>query len=151
MAQILRGEVKAAELPLIRVVRDGDGRLFSLDNRRLFCFRECHVGKIAVELIPNVASTDWGEDVGGGANEEYRAKRFGPDNGTKCDGTALELKPANGSKSALASVAACLPCEICGTTATERLRRFAWVKGSKHAVPANGCDGCAKLIKFAKK
>ena len=50
-----------------------DGRLFSLDNRRLYCFQECGVRWINVEM----AETREGE-----VNEEYLCKRFGSGNGT---------------------------------------------------------------------
>ena len=71
--EILSGQLDPASLPLLRVVKAQDGRLFSLDNRRLYCFQACGVRWINVEM----AETREGE-----VNEEYLCKRFGSGNGT---------------------------------------------------------------------
>ena len=49
----------------------------------------------------------------------------------------LVLKPAGASKSALASVAAMLPCPSCDASAKERLEQAYFVKGSKQVIGAN--------------
>ena len=99
-----------------------DGRLFSLDNRRLYCFQECGVRWINVEM----AETREGE-----VNEEYLCKRFGSGNGTTSQaiiliyldiilfhfktsqGLVLKMKPVDSGKNALAAVAALMPCSAC--------------------------------------
>ena len=152
MREILTGALPPQSLPLLRCVRSPDGVLYSLDNRRLYCFRECGVGQLRVELIEN-------DD---GANQEFWCKRFGIDNGTTSQGRALKLKadPAGGKRSA-AMVAALLPCGACGAAAVQRLRRAVFEKGSKFAtLPPGGADGggggggcaaCVQLLKLLKR
>ena len=107
MREILSGQLDPASLPLLRVVKAEDGRLFSLDNRRLYCFRECGVIWINVEM----ADTKDGGEV----NEEYMCKRFGSSNGTTSQGLVLKMKPVDGGKNAMAAVAAVMPCPVCNT------------------------------------
>ena len=153
MREILTGVLPPQSLPLLRCVRSPEGVLYSLDNRRLYCFRECGVGQLRVELIEN-------DD---GANQEFWCKRFGIDNGTTSQGRALKLKadPAGGKRSA-AMVAALLPCGACGAAAVQRLRRAVFEKGNKFAtLPPGGADGgggggggctaCVQLLKLLKR
>ena len=76
-----QGALKPADLPLLRAVRSPDGRLWSLDNRRLFCFKECGVRWIHVEVLPDDTATS-----GAGLSLEFTAKRFGSGNGTSSQG-----------------------------------------------------------------
>ena len=101
MREILSGQLDPASLPLLRVVKAEDGRLFSLDNRRLYCFRECGVRWINVEMADT--------------KEEYMCKRFGNSNGTTSQGLVLKMKPVDGGKNAMAAVAAVMPCPACNT------------------------------------
>lgn len=146
--EIVTGQLEPASLPLLRVVRAEDG-LFSLDNRRLYCFRECNrlIGRIDVELV---------EVSDAGIAEEYKSKRYGMGNGTTSQGTVLRIKPddTGNTKNALAATAALQPCTLCGSSAMERLRQVQFVKGSKKAI-LNGdsaaCGECLKLVSFCKK
>ena len=117
MREILSGQLDPASLPLLRVVKAEDGRLFSLDNRRLYCFQECGVGWINVEM----ADTK-GEE--GEVNEEYMCKRFGNGNGTTSQGLVLKMKPVDGGKTAMAAVAAIMPCPACNTGLTIKKHRM---------------------------
>ena len=116
MREILSGQLDPASLPLLRVVKAEDGRLFSLDNRRLYCFRECGVRWINVEMA------DTKEE--GEVNEEYMCKRFGNSNGTTSQGLVLKMKPVDGGKNAMAAVAAIMPCPACNTGLTIKKHRM---------------------------
>jgi len=144
MREILSGQLDPASLPLLRVVKAEDGRLFSLDNRRLYCFQECGVGWINVEMTDTK-----GEE--GEVNEEYMCKRFGNSNGTTSQGLVLKMKPVDGGKNAMAAVAAIMPCPACNTGAVQRLRQVRFVKGSKRAALPYDCDQCSKLVRFCKR
>jgi len=140
--EILSGELDPASLPLLRVVKAQDGRLFSLDNRRLYCFQECGVRWINVEM----AETREGE-----VNEEYLCKRFGSGNGTTSQGLVLKMKPVDSGKNALAAVAALMPCSACNTGAMQRLRQVRFVKGCKRAGLPYDCEQCSRLVRFCKR
>ena len=114
MREILSGQLDPASLPLLRVVKAEDGRLFSLDNRRLYCFQECGVSWINVEIRA---------DKNGEVNEEYMCKRFGNGNGTTSQGLVLKMKPVDGGKNAMAAVAAIMPCPACNTGLTIKKQR----------------------------
>ncbi|CAB9526707.1 elongation factor 2 kinase [Seminavis robusta] len=62
--QIAREEVGKRDIPMIAVVRVGDGRLFALDNRRLAVFRLLEmcgrVGTIKVEIV--LVWTRWADE-----------------------------------------------------------------------------------------
>lgn len=142
MYEIVKKKVNPQDLPLLRVCRSGDGRLHSLDNRRLYVFRECRVRRILMELID-----DTDEEC-----LEYKSKKFGMVNGTTSDGQVLEIKEATqcGGKQGKASVAALLPCLDCGRTAVRRFNSLKFVKGNKKAV-LEDCATCEKLVSWCKK
>jgi hypothetical protein len=140
--EIVTGTLAPQDLPLLRVVKAPEtGELYSLDNRRLFCFKSCRVGMIDMEIVEN-------DD---GANEEYWCKRFGNENGTTSNGTELKIKPEDGSKRSLAAAAALMPCPECEITAVDRLRSARFEKGAKYATLPSGCEQCAALVKWIKK
>jgi len=134
---IVSGSLDPARLPLLRVVRQADGRLWTLDNRRLYCFQRCGVRGIDVELIGGGE----GEEGDGAKNEEYQLKRFGLSNGTTSQGTVLKMKASGGGKVAQAAVAALEDCATCASTAMQRLRAVRFVKGCKSAVLESGWYG----------
>lgn len=141
MYEIVKKKLDPQDLPLLRVCRSDDGRLWSLDNRRLYVFQECKVRSILVESI---------EDT----NEclEYKSKRFGLVNGSESDGKVLVIKEATqcGGKQGKASVAALLPCPDCGRTALVRFHRLKFVKYNKKAV-VDDCKACERLVSWCKK
>ena len=139
--EIVTGALAPQSLPLLRCVREPGGRLYSLDNRRLFCFRACGVRGLDVELIDN-------KD---GANQEMWCKRYGINNGTTTGGEVLRIKPDGTSKKALAMAAALLPCTACGCGAVARLRAARFEKGAKFATLPSGCCVCASLVKLLKR
>lgn len=139
--EIAKKKLDPQDLPLLRVCRSGDGRLWSLDNRRLYVFRECNVRSILVELIDNT-------------NEclEYTCKRFGMINGSSSEGKELVIKQATqcGGKQGKMSVRALLPCPDCGRTAFVRSQRLKFVKYNKKAV-LDDCAMCEQLVSWCKK
>ena len=141
MYEITRGHLDPQDLPLLRVCRSEDGRLWSLDNRRLYVFGASKVRSILVEPIPDADNC-----------LEYKSKRFGMSNGSMSDGKVLVIKEAtqSGSKQGKASVAALLPCPECGRTAFVRFQRLKFVKYNKKAVISD-CECCEKLVSWCKK
>jgi hypothetical protein len=142
MYEIANKKLDPQDLPLLRVCRSDDGRLWSLDNRRLYVFKECHVRSILVEPIDGDATLCL----------EYKSKRFGMGNGSNSDGHVLGIKEAtqSGSKHGKASVAALLPCPDCGQTAFVRFQRLKFVKYNKKAV-LDDCKACEQLVSWCKK
>ena len=49
LEELLAGNISPADLPSIAVLTDGEN-LFSLNNRRLFVYKHCQLGRIQVEL-----------------------------------------------------------------------------------------------------
>ena len=141
MYEIVKKKLDPKDLPLLRVCKSDDGRLWSLDNRRLYVFKQCKIRSMLVEPI---------EDT----NEclEYKSKRYGMGNGSESEGKVLVIKEATqcGGKKGKASVAALLPCPDCGQTALVRFQRLKFVKGNKQAV-LDDCKTCEKLVRWCKK
>jgi hypothetical protein len=141
MRDIISGVLDPSTLPLLRVVRCADGKLFTLDNRRLYIFQQCNLRMVEVELC-----------IGEGADAELVLKRFGGSNGTKSQGLILIIKPPlDIGKKGRDAVAALLPCMACSTNAATRLTDVRFVKGDKRAQLTSGCEECTKLVKFCKK
>ena len=139
MFELASGKLKPADLPPLRVIRTlDDGRLFSLDNRRLFALRAMKPNvSILVELLDDSA----------GSLQEYQLKRFGLVNGTQSAGRELVLKAPATGKAGAAALAALLPCPSCGMEGVPRIKRAKFAKGSKRATIASGCTGCIVLLK----
>mmetsp|Transcript_38646 Transcript_38646/g.74096 ORF Transcript_38646/g.74096 Transcript_38646/m.74096 type:complete len:206 (+) Transcript_38646:217-834(+) len=141
MRDIVSGILDPASLPLLRVVRIQDGRLFTLDNRRLFIYQQCNIRSIDVE-----------ECKGEGADAELMLKRFGGSNGTTSQGVNLIIKPPlDIGKKGHDAMAALLPCTSCFASALTRMKDVRFVKGDKRAQLSSGCEECTKLVKFCKK
>jgi len=142
MYEIAQKKLDPQDLPLLRVCRSEDGILWSLDNRRLYVFKECRIRSILVEPVEGEAS----------ACLEYKSKRFGMGNGSNSDGKVLVIKEATqgGDKKGKASVAALMPCSECGTTALVRFQRLKFVKYNKKAV-LDHCKACELLVSWCKK
>lgn len=163
MYEIVRRKLDPQDLPLLRVCRSNDGRLWSLDNRRLYIFRECKIRSILVEPVELL---DMEEDGDGDDDDnpttkhkndrinnlEYHSKRFGMTNGSKSDGQVLVIKEAtqSGGKQGKASVAALMPCPDCGRSALVRYERLTFTKGKKKA-SIDDCDTCEQLVSWCKK
>jgi hypothetical protein len=141
MYEIAKTKLNPQDLPLLRVCRSEDGRLWSLDNRRLYVLRECKVRSILVELIDHT-------------NEclEYTCKRFGMINGSTSEGKVLVIKQGTqcGGKQGKMSVSALMPCLDCGQTAFVRFQRLKFVKYNKKAV-LDDCATCEQLVGWCKK
>ncbi|KAI8621242.1 hypothetical protein BC830DRAFT_1095382 [Chytriomyces sp. MP71] len=61
LTQIQSGAISAADLPLIRVIFDGN-RYYSMNNRRLWVLKELrrsgHIHEVVVELRPAVSGSE---------------------------------------------------------------------------------------------
>jgi len=140
MYEIAKKTLDPQDLPLLRVYRSVDGRLWSLDNRRLYVMRECKVRSILVELIDHTKEC-----------LEYTCKRFGMSNGSTSDGKMLVIKQGTqrGDKKGERSVSALMPCSDCGRTAFVRFQRLKFVKYNKKAV-LDDCPTCEQLVSWCK-
>lgn len=165
MYEIAQKKLNPQDLPLLRVCRSNDGRLWSLDNRRLYVLKECKVRSLLVELIDNDKDNNINNEdttattTTNGTNEmnehtclEYACKRFGMINGSTSDGTVLRIKEGIqiGTKQGKKSVTALLPCPECGRTSFERYQRLKFVKYNKKAV-LDDCCHCEQLVSWCKK
>jgi len=141
MYEIVRKKLNPKDLPLMRVCHSSDGQLWSLDNRRLHVLRECGIRSILAEPVGDASTC-----------LEYGNKRFGMYNGSTSDGRVLIIKEASqsGGKKGKASLAAVMPCPVCGRTAAVRFRLLKFVKGSKRAVLGD-CEACERLVNWCKK
>mmetsp|Transcript_32599 Transcript_32599/g.45233 ORF Transcript_32599/g.45233 Transcript_32599/m.45233 type:complete len:202 (-) Transcript_32599:460-1065(-) len=139
--EIACGRLDPKKLPILRVVKASNGEMFTLDNRRLYCFQQCNLQSIQVELVE-----------GEGGLQEYNIKRFGVSNGTTSKGKILIMKPPidGNLKAGKAALVALGLCVICQSTAGERLSQLKFMKGSKKGVLVSGCEGCLLLVKFSK-
>ena len=141
MYEIVRKKIAPRDLPLLRVCRTSDGRLWSLDNRRLYVLRACGVRSILVEPAGDAS-----------ACVEFGTKRHGSQNGSTSDGRVLVIKEGVqcGGKKGKASLAAMMPCSKCSRTAATRFRLLKFVKGSKKAI-LDDCETCERLVNWCKK